>query len=135
MWVKVRWLCVFAVLYFASVCLTFMGFLATLWRPSSLPITFSTLMVVCMTLLVGLLFSWGPLSARTVLKFEADVKHNNFERCLSCGYVLRGLPRIHHCPECGAEYIIEFVCGEWKRAFKSWGQGELDDEDSSRQAS
>jgi len=34
--------------------------------------------------------------------------------CPQCGYVLKGLPEEHRCPECGREYDLRHVRDQWR---------------------
>lgn len=50
--------------------------------------------------------------------FYKRLRSFEFEMCLNCGYLLKGLPSKHKCPECGDDYAIEKVRSAWKQALR-----------------
>jgi len=59
------------------------------------------------------------LVRRALRRFRAEVRSNNLEHCLECGYPLKGLPAEHRCPECGEPYSMETVRQTWRRYFEA----------------
>jgi hypothetical protein len=54
----------------------------------------------------------APIRRRRRLCERAEAA--NYELCLECGYELQGLPEIHQCPECGADYDKVKVRAVWQ---------------------
>jgi len=59
------------------------------------------------------------LARRRLRRFEREILADNSERCLECGYPLKGLPDKHRCPECGEPYDIATVKKTWERYFEA----------------
>ena len=43
----------------------------------------------------------------------------DFEMCPYCGYLLRGLPPEHTCPDCGEAYVLDQIKRAWDRATRT----------------
>ncbi len=56
---------------------------------------------------------------RRLRRFAQEIIDDNLERCLECGYPLKGLPEKHRCPECGEPYNIAVVKKTWERYFEA----------------
>ncbi len=59
------------------------------------------------------------LAKRRLRRLAQEIIADNFERCLECGYPLKGLPDKHRCPECGEPYDIATVKKTWERYFEA----------------
>jgi predicted RNA-binding Zn-ribbon protein involved in translation (DUF1610 family) len=53
------------------------------------------------------------LAKRRLRRFEREIITDDLQRCLACGYPLKGLPERHRCPECGEPYDMVFVRKTW----------------------
>jgi len=58
------------------------------------------------------------LSKLALARYARSSSIEGGERCLECGYPLRGLPRSHQCPECGIAYDLDTVRHTWLRVFE-----------------
>jgi hypothetical protein len=64
----------------------------------------------------GAVFLIPMFSGRRVrLHFARHLAEHSGLLCPDCGYVLRGLPRKHNCPECGRAYTYASVHRYWYR--------------------
>lgn len=50
---------------------------------------------------------------RSKRRFCATVSRDGFQVCVECGYLLRGLPNAHTCPECGCQYDKDTLTATW----------------------
>jgi len=48
------------------------------------------------------------------IRFRRSLKALDFAVCLDCGYLLRGLPDEHVCPECGRAFRLAEVREAWR---------------------
>jgi hypothetical protein len=47
--------------------------------------------------------------------FNRKLEEWDYQICTDCGYPLKGLPAVHRCPECGAEYNVGKLETYWKQ--------------------
>lgn len=67
---------------------------------------------------------WGILIVNVIFwvcsltwgyRLNQKVKNAGGLLCGTCGYDLRGLPKMHKCPECGVEYDGDELMKAWKK--------------------
>ncbi|HVP13197.1 MAG TPA: hypothetical protein VMV94_18620, partial [Phycisphaerae bacterium] len=73
-------------------------------------------LLTCAVLILIVAVLWAAMR----LRWRRRVKAADFEACLNCGSVLKGLQARQCCPQCGEPYDLYEVKLEWHRAMSEW---------------
>ncbi len=68
-------------------------------------------------------FAFVGLRSDSKKGWRKELRAVDFKMCPQCGYLLKGLPDVHTCPECGTAYDIEEVKKNWDAATRPDGAG------------
>ena len=75
------------------------------WLSSAVPIM-AAVLSGCIALIVVI-----PRIVKS--RFRKHIEARDYELCLECGYLLRGLGSAYTCPECGSSFSLEDVRQRW----------------------
>jgi len=100
-WLRFRWARAVVV---SAIAISLLGLILLDGRGPNIAILF-----VPLTMLV-----LRSLIRRHGREFASQLRGDDYLRCLSCGYNLRGLPSEHTCPECGIGFVAKAVQDKWK---------------------